>query len=364
MPRKPAAEKPPQQDPPAQDDAVPEDQEPTPEAYEIARLALVNKLPPEDKRPTSIYGKLALITGLVGQVKKSGRNTFHNYTYARESDLVEAIRPLLSELGLWVHWTLHSDPEKGIIHHQRVSLSKKKDGDTYEAESLTVVSALFRFIDADGVESLPQLMMGYGDDNSDKGLYKALTGMEKYFLFKSFLVATGDDPEADTRTDQRAARREGGYAPRVDVRRGQGATPANGGRQAESSNPQIGQLGEWTRKAGMTSLADTITLYEKILDPVKVEPLDEDDLPGSLLTWIKAQPGPVLGKLIHDVRALAEAGSKAEKAGDSASPTVDAAAAAEGTTEKDVEVHSDGPADAAEPVAEVDPATIADDDVE
>ena len=32
----------------------------------------------------------------------------------------------------------------------------------------------------------------------DKGLYKAITGANKYFLFKLFQIETGDDPERDT----------------------------------------------------------------------------------------------------------------------------------------------------------------------
>lgn len=348
MPRSPKpTEAPAKTDPPAEKDAVAEEPEVTPEAYEAARMALVAKLPPKADRPTSIYGKLALATSLIGQIKKSGRNTFHNYTYARESDLVEAIRPLLSELGLWIWWSLYSDPEKGFVHHERVSLSKKKDGVTNEVESLTVITGEFCFIDEAGNESKHQIMMGYGDDNSDKGLYKALTGMEKYFLFKSFLVSTGDDPEADTRSDQRAANRERGSSPRTEVRSGSGPVPGNGGRQGTASNPQLRQLGEISRAAGLGSTMAAITVYEKILDPDKIEPLDPEDLAGSLAAWLGKQSGPVLGKLIHEVKALADAGK-----GDKASPDADAAAApivdqglTRELTENDVEVHSDGTKD-------------------
>lgn len=337
----------------------PEEAEVTPETYEAARTALIAKLPPIADRPTTIYGKLALIMGLVGQVKKSGRNEFHKYSYPKEQDVSEAVRPLLSELGLWIWWSLYSDPEKGFLPHQRLNISRRRDGETTEADSLTVLCFQFRFVDSEGVMTEPQIVMQYGDDTSDKGINKAYTGAFKYFLMKSFLIATGDDPEADTRADQRAQRREQGSAPRVEVRRGTGPTPAAGGRQAEASNPQIKQLGELVRAAGITSSMDAITVFEKILDPLKVEPLDPEDLAVSLKDWLTKRSGPELGRLIHEIRTLVEA------KGDKPSTPAEAAAPAAETTEKDVEVHSDGPKDETpEAEAEPDPTLVGDDDVE
>lgn len=342
----------------------PSQEETTPEAYEAARTALIAKLPPVADRPTSIYGKLALITGLIGQVRKSGRNEFHKYNYAKESDLVEAVRPLLSELGLWVWWTLHSDPTLGFVPHQRLNISRRRDGETTEADSLTVITGQFKFFDDKGASSEPQIIMGYGDDTSDKGLGKAYTNMEKSFLMKSFLVSTGDDPEADPRTDQRAARREQGSAPRVDVQRGQGRAAAPGGRQAEASNPQISQLGQFTRKAGITSALDAITIYEKILDPIKVEPIDPEDIAESLKTWLHKQDGPTMGRLIHDIRTLAEAKGTSAETPSTAAETPSTAAPVE-TTEKDVESFSDGKSDvAASDQTEPDPSLVGEDDVE
>jgi hypothetical protein len=40
--------------------------------------------------------------------------------------------------------------------------------------------------------------------------YKAMTGALKYFLMKTFLIPTGDDPEADTGSDARSAGRRPG----------------------------------------------------------------------------------------------------------------------------------------------------------
>lgn len=42
--------------------------------------------------------------------------------------------------------------------------------------------------------------VGSGIDKGDKAIYKALTGATKYYLANTFLVATGDDAEADSPT--------------------------------------------------------------------------------------------------------------------------------------------------------------------
>ena len=62
---------------------------------------------------------------------------------------------------------------------------------------------------------------GQGDDPADKGLGKAYTNAIKTFLREQFLIPQGDDPEADERTDARAAQRV--------ARDRQQQRPANGG---------------------------------------------------------------------------------------------------------------------------------------
>jgi hypothetical protein len=283
------------------------DEEPSLEEYEQRRLELIAKLPPKDQRPTKLVAKLALITGLVGQIRKSGRNTFHNYNYAKESDLVEAIRPLLAELGIWVWWSLFADPDKGIVHHTRLSqvVKDRNKNIVGEAETLTVVTAIFRFIDGETDEKTePQMMMGYGDDNSDKGLYKALTGMEKYFLFKTFLVSTGDDPEGDASADRRAAAREAQSAPQVDVRRSapqqRQSQPTAGGRQQDGSKPQIKQLGELIRQSGVRSSEGAAMLIgEKIGREVVLE---GDDKAKALTEAIAALKPNEIAKAIFELR--------------------------------------------------------------
>jgi hypothetical protein len=47
---------------------------------------------------------------------------------------------------------------------------------------------------------------GQAADNGDKALYKAMTGAVKYWLYKTFLVSTGDDPEQGNDMDKETAK--------------------------------------------------------------------------------------------------------------------------------------------------------------
>lgn len=283
--------------------------EPTEAEWAQRREALLAKVPKPEDRPKSIYGMLAQILGIIGAVEKRGFNAFHKYRFVKETDLVEAVRPLLSAYGIFVHWSLTG-------HERRTQVIKDRDKNiTGESESLTVVEAEYFFVHGEsGQETKPQKMMGYGDDNGDKGLYKALTGMEKYFLMKTFLVSTGDDPEADRAMDERAANRQG--APRVNVQRGgqqQGQRQTgHGGRQAETSKPQAQVIGELLRSAGIRKTPDAAKLIGELLG-VEV-PLGED-ANASLQEFIAGLEAGDGGKLIYRLRKHVEDQGKGKPEG-------------------------------------------------
>lgn len=128
-----------------------------------------------------IHGKLLQVTKSVTRIPKAGYNTYHKYHYATEADLAESIRSLLAEakLALWI------------------SVSDwRREG------QLTQVALNFSLTDVESGESLQSTFWGEGQDSGDKGFYKAYTGAVKYFLMKTFLIPTGDDPEADLTTNR------------------------------------------------------------------------------------------------------------------------------------------------------------------
>lgn len=130
----------------------------------------------------SIYKKISQVMSQVNRVPKNGYNSFHKYNYATESDLTESIRPILIEAGLAFFTTV---------------LEQNREGE------FTKVKMEFTLVDIDTGETLKSTYWGEGQDKGDKGLYKAYTGATKYFLMKTFLIPTGDDPEGDSTVDER-----------------------------------------------------------------------------------------------------------------------------------------------------------------
>lgn len=143
--------------------------------------------------PHSLYAKLAEVMQEIGYVKKAGRNKFHGYDYVTEADLVDAVREKLAIRNVVVI------PSVTAIDERAVTSDKGKHS------TITTVRVAFTFCDGDSGEMHKAEWAGAGDDPADKGLYKAYTGAVKYFLMKSFLIPTGDDPEADEGTDKRSS---------------------------------------------------------------------------------------------------------------------------------------------------------------
>ncbi|MGB9791326.1 MAG: ERF family protein [Thermacetogeniaceae bacterium] len=131
----------------------------------------------------SLACKLAQVMSEVQSVPKKGYNDFHKYNYVMEADLLEAIRDKLAQKKVFIFSSVDELIQEG---------------------TLTTVKMTFTFVDGESGEQFSVTYYGTGDDKGDKGAYKAYTGALKYFLMKTFLVPTGDDPEADTETDQRA----------------------------------------------------------------------------------------------------------------------------------------------------------------
>lgn len=130
---------------------------------------------------SNIYKKMLNIMNNMSRVPKNGYNSYNKYKYVKEEDLVDYIRPLLVENGLAF--------TSNMVEQER-------------NEDFTKVKMEFTLVDVDTQETLTSIYWGEGQDKQDKGIYKAVTGAEKYFLMKTFLVATGDDPEEDTKDVQ------------------------------------------------------------------------------------------------------------------------------------------------------------------
>jgi len=147
-------------------------------------------LPSSSGEPKQMSAKIATalhnVMAKVTYVQKGSKNEFHGYKYVSEADLLEKLRPALIE--------------EGLILIPSVEMVRPLD-----EHGNTVVDMRYEIVHKDG-DIWPHVIRisGCGNDRAkngtvgDKGLYKAITGANKYFLFKLFQIETGDDPERDT----------------------------------------------------------------------------------------------------------------------------------------------------------------------
>lgn len=135
----------------------------------------------------NIYQKLAAVRDEVKYIKKTGYNSFHKYSYAKEGDYLEAVRPALQKQGLVCY------PSKQTIGYHPTN------------PELVLVEMEYTFVNTESPEEKVVVpASGQGADKGDKAVYKAITGAKKYLLSTLFLIETGDDAEADEDTDKRA----------------------------------------------------------------------------------------------------------------------------------------------------------------
>jgi hypothetical protein len=146
-----------------------------------------------DKKKEAVPGA-AVITAISGvmaethTIPKKGHNKFHGYDYATEEDALRVIRPAMVKAGL----VLLPDVETVSEIDQY--------GNTH------IIVRYYLAHTSGDIFPFPIRLAGAGNDKNkngvgDKGTFKALTGTNKYALFKIFQVATGDEPESDSYAD-------------------------------------------------------------------------------------------------------------------------------------------------------------------
>ena len=139
-----------------------------------------------DHRGT-LFAKLAAVLGEAHRIPKNGWNDFNKYHYATEGDALDVIRPLLAKHGIGI---MYGVEEVQQLENARTLVKVRITlGDDTGAMLTTTAYGEARDADRNG-------------NPQDKGLYKAITGAMKYWILKTFLLSTGDDPEGDSGNDQ------------------------------------------------------------------------------------------------------------------------------------------------------------------
>jgi hypothetical protein len=136
-----------------------------------------------------LWAKLVKIAAGVEYIPKNGRNDFHKYDFATEADVSNGLRKLFAANGVAFLASMESVERKATTY---TSNGKEKRN----------INALchfrYRLVDADSGEAHEVSWYAEADDSSDKAVNKAATAALKYWLLKSFMVPTGEDPDASS----------------------------------------------------------------------------------------------------------------------------------------------------------------------
>ena len=215
-------------------------------------------LPPVRRAPPAsiIKARIEAMKQIHG-VGKTGRNSFHNYDYASDFDVLTAVRGPVTESGLYLEmW-----PE---------DISEDKFGNMW-------VRFAMQWQHESGEVAEPVPWYGIANDrdrngrNGDKWFNKAATAAEKYFFLKQFHIPAGKDFDPDAAAPD------------------QSAAPSGGSSSRKSSDPGLTR-GEKT-KHGDNKTALQAKLREFIRDVMGAS--DESELDGVIAGY---------GAMIEDVR--------------------------------------------------------------
>lgn len=142
---------------------------------------------------TKIAKKLVNVMIECGHIAKNGLNSYHQYKYATAEDVL-----------LKVNTALTKNKIASVVIPEIASMVDVTNlkGNT---EHLVTVNVQIKLIDSESGEYVDLFGIGSGQDAGDKAVMKAQTAAIKYAYMMSLCIATGDDPEADTKTDENSS---------------------------------------------------------------------------------------------------------------------------------------------------------------
>jgi len=231
----------------------------------------------------NLQQKIARITGMIGGVQKRGYNAFHKYSYVTEADLVTAVRQYLAVAGIVIIPNAHAYAQLG---------------------DMMVVE--IEYTVTDGNEAFTFSMPGAGSDKGDKGIYKAITGSQKYALMKLFKIETGDDPEADTRVDERAHVSAGPPSRPTEVRTGERAGVGRGAHTTLASPVQIRRIAEIMKEEALER-TELVTAVKNLFDDDLLLPEDDKAAGAVIIEYLQKLESGKIGELIIALSAYADA---------------------------------------------------------
>lgn len=155
----------------------------------------------------SLYDKLLAMQIAVDAVIKDGKNQSDKYDFASDENVLDRFRPLMDENRLLLI---------PMVTAAHVSEGTTRSGTSRYFTELTL-SMVWRDVESGEELSIPWYAQGV-DLAGEKGVGKALTYAEKYFLLKFFHVPTRkDDPDGEERTRTGEKRQRGTQAAKENL---------------------------------------------------------------------------------------------------------------------------------------------------
>jgi hypothetical protein len=152
----------------------------------------------------AIYKKLAEIQSAVKAMTKD--KEAYNYEYVTGDKLLNAIRPLMVSKGLLLLPSVKK-VETQVIGYD--AWDRQAKAVVTKTEILYVVYLEMKWVDSEDGETLIEEWAGSGMNAFDKGFGSALTYGERYYLLKTFHIATDRDDVDAIATERDKALEEG-----------------------------------------------------------------------------------------------------------------------------------------------------------
>ena len=131
-----------------------------------------------------LRGKLFKIMESVDYMKKESTNVQQRFDYVSSSQVLGVVRAKMKEFGVMLRPRII----RATFHHKDVVKGK---------QHFTELKMTMTWIDIESGEMEVNPWYGQGTDQHEKGVGKALTYAEKYFILKYFNIPTDkDDPDA------------------------------------------------------------------------------------------------------------------------------------------------------------------------
>lgn len=182
-----------------------------------------------EPNPAILFAKLAKIMGTLKRLGKSGHNQLQRYDFVTDADVLDTLRPLLSESNI-------------ALFSSMVDKDLRDAGKTEKGAPKTHAVITFQFTLCCGDTGVTYTSNWTGEaiDSGDKSISKAATSALKYWLLKTFMLSTGD-PSDDADNESPEYSKPTPPPP-------QKAPPAPTGNTASTSNEAV--QGQQSQSAG------------------------------------------------------------------------------------------------------------------